>query len=107
MATTDIVGGVEYEFGAQVRLSITVKQSGSLLDPSGEITIIIEEPDGTETTEIYDNGNGNVQRSDVGAYYYDWTISKVGIHEYRWKTASPIGVRESYFVALASRVANP
>jgi hypothetical protein len=107
VATTEITGGVEYEFGAQVRLSITVKQAGVLLDPSGEVTIILEEPDGTEITKIYDGGAGDVVRSSVGSFYYDHTITKVGIHEYRWKTASPIGVRESYFVALASRVANP
>ena len=107
MATAEVSGGVEYVFGAQIRLKMYVRQSGTLIDPSGEVTIIHEAPNGTETTEIYDGGNGNVQKEDVGIYYLDVDGNQAGIWEYRMKTASPVGVQESYFVILASRVANP
>ena len=107
MATIEITEGIEYPFGAEILLSMTVKQNGSLIDPSGEITLILEEPDGTGTVNIYNGGAGAVQKSGTGAFNLPVLTDQVGIHEYRWKTVGPVGVKESYFVVIASRVANP
>lgn len=104
MATIETAGGQEYTFGAQVELRITVRQGGVLTSPA-EVTLIMEEPDGTETTRTL--GGATVTEESTGIFTTDWTITQVGIHEYRWKTTNPIGAKESYFVALASRVANP
>jgi hypothetical protein len=99
--------GAEYTFGAQVKLRATIRDdTGALVDPT-EVTLIVEEPDGTETIHRYTAAPSDITRASVGVFYFDHTTVQVGTHEYRWKTESPIGAKESWFVVPASRVANP
>jgi len=96
----------EFTFGALVRLRVQAAQDGVLVDPT-EVTIIIEEPDKVEVTETYNGGTGNVQKEETGIYFFDYSADKAGTVQYRWKTTSPQGAKENYFVVPPSRVATP
>lgn len=90
----------DFTLGALVRLSINITQGGTLVDPS-EVTITVEEPDGTEITT---NTAGNVVQESTGVYYYDYDAQKSGACEYRWVTTAPQGAIEGYFSVLPSRI---
>jgi hypothetical protein len=107
MADATIIGGEHYVLGSQLRLTATIRQNGTLVDPTGEITLIVDVNDVAGTPEIYNGGAGNVKKESTGIYYFDLDLTPDGLYEYRWKTASPNGAREGYFVVDASRVTNP
>lgn len=104
MAIIDTTAGEEYTFGVDLRLSIEVRQNGQLVDPT-EVTLIIEKPDQSET--VLTLTGTDITRESLGKFYYDADLDQAGTWEYRWKTTSPKGARESYFVVPASRVATP
>jgi hypothetical protein len=49
----------------------------------------------------------SIENPATGTFYYDYDASSTGLIEYRWKSATPQGARESWFTVAESRVPNP
>ena len=94
----------EFTYGELVRLTATFTQNSTLLDPS-TVTLIVDEPNSTGL--VVTNASTSMVNPSVGTFYYDYDASSTGLIEYRWKSASPQGARESWFTVAQSRVPNP
>lgn len=94
----------EFTYGELVRLTATFTQNSTAINPS-TVTLIIDEPNSTGITVT--SGSTLMTNPSTGTFYYDYDASSTGLIEYRWKSASPQGARESWFTVAQSRVPNP
>lgn len=92
-----------YDIGDQVRLTVKFKNAaGAAADPT-TATIIVREPDDTETAY-----SGTLVNPAVGTYYYDLTITAAGIHHYRGKgTGAVVAAAERFFNVPESAFDSP
>lgn len=54
---------------------------GTATDPT-EIVLVIHEPDGTDTTVTW--ADGEIIKTATGEFYYDFDVTQSGQHLYRW-----------------------
>lgn len=94
----------EFTYGELVRLTATFTQNSTAVDPAS-VTLIVDEPNSTGITIT--SASTEMSNPSVGTFYYDYDASSTGLIEYRWKSATPQGARESWFTVLTSRVPNP
>jgi hypothetical protein len=94
----------EFTLGELVRLTATFTQNSTAVNPA-TVTLIIDEPNSTGITIT--SPSTEFSNPTVGTWYYDYDASSTGIIEYRWKSATPQGARESWFTVAESRVPNP
>lgn len=94
----------EYVVGQVVELSIEVRVNGSLTDPT-DLTLTIQEPDGTQATEEYNPGN--IVNNGTGIFYLDLdtTGGPAGRWTYRWvTTGTAAGAAEGEFIVKKSLI---
>lgn len=69
---------------------------GTATDPT-EVTLEIQEPDGTNTSKTW--GAGQVIRAGTGDFYFDFTVTQSGQHLYRWSASGAlVGVDPGAFL---------
>jgi uncharacterized protein YfaS (alpha-2-macroglobulin family) len=92
-----------YDKGDKIRLHARFTVNGDLRDPT-TITLIIKDPDDTETQFTY--ANNDIVRESQGAYYYDHTISKditAGAWHYRFESTGVVNsAAEKTFIVYPS-----
>lgn len=60
---------------------------GELADPT-TLTLVVEDPAGTETTYTY--AGGDIVKSAVGRYYYDAAYSSAGTYKLKWAATGTV-----------------
>jgi len=86
----------KYLRGRVIRVSAEVlNDAGAAVNPSA-MSLIVKEPDGTETTYIYGT-DAEVIRPSTGNFYADITGASAGRYYYRWESTDPDGAAEGEF----------
>jgi hypothetical protein len=82
--------------GDVVRLQVSwYNLAGALADPT-TITLNITPKGAARQTFTY--AGGAVQKSSTGVYYYDFTTTRAGDHQYRWAaTGTPTKADQGKF----------
>jgi hypothetical protein len=70
--------------GRPNRLTVNYNRDGSDVDPD-EVTLRIMSPSRTETSYVYDGGDGDVTKTSAGDYYYDVVPDEAGRWFFRWE----------------------
>lgn len=87
-----------YDVGDQVRLSLTLANSGgTAVDPT-TLALTVKPGNGTATTYTY--AAGSITKSTTGSYYVDYTVPSHsgGTYYYKWLAAgSAIGMAQGSF----------
>jgi hypothetical protein len=94
----------EFTYGEVVRLTATFIQNSTAVNPL-TVTLIIDEPNSTGL--VVTTPSTSIENPATGTFYYDYDASSTGLIEYRWKSVTPQGARESWFTVAESRVPNP
>lgn len=86
------MANAEYYIGQRLRWTVTVTNAaGSAVDPSGGVTITVQDPSGAETTP-------GVTNAAVGTYYAEFTGDAAGTWKLRAvSVGDQIGALETYF----------
>ena len=86
-----------YDIGDVVRITGTIAQGVSALDPT-TVSIVVRRPDGIKRTFVYLT-DAEVVRTAQGAYRLDYTTTLAGPHWYRWiSTGTGAAAGEERFV---------
>lgn len=71
-----------FALGAPIKMGASFTDAGNLVDPT-EVTLVIEQPDGTKLTKTF--GAGEVARVSQGVFKFVFTSTQAGRHYFVWK----------------------
>lgn len=75
----------DFQVGESIRLKSDVTILGNFVDPD-TVKVYVEKPDKSEGLPFTD-----MDKSDVGKYFYDYTIPATGLYGYSVKAVGPSG----------------
>jgi len=81
----------EFEPITRIRIRANIRNlEGELANPT-TLECIVHEPDGTNSTFVW-NTDVELVRESTGEFYLDWDASQAGLHKYRWQAGGSIVV---------------
>jgi len=95
-----------FEIGSDIELAARFEEYDQLIDPT-TVTVRIREPDGTETSYVY-NTDDEVERESIGEYVFHLLPTVSGSYFYRWIASGNITAAGEGFIKVdVSRFVNP
>jgi hypothetical protein len=93
---------MSYFVGQMVRLSGAFTVGDVATDPTA-VSLVVEAPDGTETTYTY--AGGTITKDGTGAYHKDISATMGGVWKWRWVgTGAVAAADQDAFVVESSNV---
>ena len=78
-----------FEPTSRIRIRARIKNwDGDLANPT-TLQCTVHEPDGTNTTFVW-NTDTELVRESTGEFYIDWDADQSGLHKYRWQAGGTI-----------------